>query len=101
MRLLVWRFSMRNSARIASLFLTLLSLGSISLGCTRKKLEAKFALQVQLASEPVSLDPSLAEDGASMRVLANVMDGLLCHDGQGKLRNCLAQSFQVSPDGKR
>src|SRR4051812_2468829 len=34
-------------------------------------------LRVQLSTEPVSLDPSLAEDGASIRILANTWRGLL------------------------
>src|SRR3954469_10736610 len=33
-------------------------------------------LRVQLSTEPVSLDPSLAEDGASIRILANTWRGL-------------------------
>ncbi len=101
LRLLVCRLHMRNTPRktvgFALLALVLLP------ACTRKGpgADAKFALQVQMANEPVTLDPSLAEDGISMKILANVMDGLMCHDGQGKLRACLAQSFKISPDGKR
>src|SRR5687767_7230598 len=48
-------------------------------------------LRVQLATEPVSLDPTLAEDGASIRVLANAWSGL----------DQLARKIDVSSDGLR
>ena len=53
-------------------------------------------ITVQLSSEPVSLDPSFAEDGMSLRVLYNTMDGLFGYDGTGKLESRLAESYEVS-----
>ncbi len=72
-------------------------------GCTRQnRVETGSAtIQVQLWNDPVTLDPSMAEDVVSMRVLNNTMDGLLGYDGEGKVQNLLAESFTVSPDGKR
>jgi oligopeptide transport system substrate-binding protein len=58
-------------------------------------------IQVQLTSEPVSLDPALAEDGISMQVLGNVMDGLVGHDADGSVRPWLARSWSRSADGLR
>lgn len=58
-------------------------------------------LHVQLSGEPVSLDPVLSEDGLSMQVLGNTMDGLVGYDGSGRLQLRLAQSYQVSKDRKR
>lgn len=56
-------------------------------------------ITIQLTGEPVSLDPSLAEDGLSLRVLSNLMDGLVGFDSEGKLRNLLAESYRISEDG--
>ncbi len=58
-------------------------------------------IQVQLPTEPVNLDPAQAEDGVSFRILQNTMDGLFGYDGAGKLEKRLADSYQVSNDGKR
>ena len=49
----------------------------------------------------MTLDPALAEDGASLRVLCNTMEGLVGYDGSGRLQNFLAEASTVSPDGKR
>jgi oligopeptide transport system substrate-binding protein len=56
---------------------------------------------VQLQAEPVTLDPALAEDGTSLLVLSNVMDGLVGHDSRGKLEPRLAESFQISDKGRK
>ena len=58
-------------------------------------------LQVHLSSEPVSLDPSLAEDGVSLRVINNTMDGLVGYDGAGHFQKRLAESYEISPDKKK
>jgi oligopeptide transport system substrate-binding protein len=70
------------------------------LACFSVTGKAAEPLRVQLSSEPVSLDPARAEDGVSLRILGNVMEGLVGYDGQGKLVNRLAASFTVSRDGK-
>lgn len=72
--------------------------------CEKKResgAESASTLRVHLSGEPVSLDPALAEDGLSLKVLGNLLDGLVGYDGAGKLQNRLAESVAVSPDGKR
>ncbi len=64
-------------------------------------IDSKTALQVQLQNEPVSLDPAVAEDGVSLRVLANLMDGLYCFDGAGDLQPCLAEGVEISEDRRK
>lgn len=61
----------------------------------------KGVLRVQLTADPVTLDPSFAEDGIALRILHNSMDGLVGYDGEGKLQFRLAESVQLSPDKKR
>ncbi|HTL10995.1 MAG TPA: peptide ABC transporter substrate-binding protein [Bdellovibrionota bacterium] len=58
-------------------------------------------LVVQLSGDPVTLDPSRAEDGHALRILANTMDGLVGYDESGTLQLLLAESYRFSPDGKR
>ena len=57
-------------------------------------------LRIQVSADPVSLDPSLAEDGISLRILMNTMDGLVGYDPQGNLELRLAESYRFSKDGK-
>lgn len=76
--------------------LSSVALAGMLAGCPQKSDDS--TLRIQLTAEPVSLDPSLAEDGISMRVLANLMDGLVGYDEQGKLENRLAESHHVSMD---
>lgn len=68
--------------------------------CTGKP-PAPDALRVHLHGEPVSLDPALAEDGLSLKVLSQVMEGLVGYDGEGKLQPRLAESYSISQDGRR
>ncbi len=72
--------------------------------CTRRgfgpgSAKAPSVLSLQLSSEPVSLDPSLAEDGVSLRILYNTFEGLVGYDGAGTLHNRMADSYQVSKGG--
>lgn len=53
---------------------------------------------VQLSSDPVSLNPFQAEDGGAVRILNNVMDGLMGYDASGRLVHRLAESHSVSED---
>jgi len=82
----------------------ILTQAALSLQCSRTADVSdarKARLTVQIATEPVSLDPAMAEDGAALRILGNLMDGLVGYDGAGQLIPLLAESYQLSPDGKR
>jgi oligopeptide transport system substrate-binding protein len=80
-------------------FALALGLAVVSAACTGNRPPAG-ALRVQLPGDPISLDPARAEDGISLRVLGNVMEGLVGYDGGGKLQPRLAESWTLSPDGK-
>ena len=58
-------------------------------------------VRITLSNEPASLDPSLAEDGTALRILANTSDGLMGYDSQGKLEPRLAVAVRVSPDHRQ
>src|SRR5687768_1345738 len=83
------------------LALGILGSASVFVACSRDLPSSKSALRVQLPYEPISLDPSLAEDGVSLQVLNNIWDGLVGYDARGQLQNRLAESYQVSQDGKK
>lgn len=82
-----------------AIFIMALGLGAVSCKNSPSRPNPK-ELQVQLSGEPASLDPSLAEEGLSFKILINMMDGLLGYDGGGKLTNRLAESYEISKDRK-
>lgn len=69
--------------------------------CVRKvaKLDSG-RITVDSNSEPVTLDPSRVEDGLGIRLVANIMDGLMGFNSQGVLVQRLAESIEVSKDLK-
>ncbi len=67
--------------------------------CTRST--AVTPLRIQLWGEPVSLDPALAEDLLSLHLLENITESLVGYDGAGQLQDRLAESHEVSADGKK
>lgn len=73
------------------------------LGCQNRGTapSGKTALQVQLVSAPLTLDPIRFQPGPAFQVLVNVMDGLVGVDSQGLIQPRLASGYQVSEGGKR
>ena len=57
-------------------------------------------LSVMLGSNVVSLDSAQATDAASFEVIADCIDGLMQLDSEGKAIPALAESYDVSADGK-
>ena len=57
-------------------------------------------LSVMLGSNVVSLDSAQATDSASFEVIADCIDGLMQLDSAGKPIPALAESYEISPDGK-
>jgi len=69
-------------------------------GCNRASSPTPPArLRIQFGTEPVSLDPALAEDGISLHLLSNVMEGLVGYTAKGSIENRLAENYTQSPDG--
>ena len=57
-------------------------------------------LKVMLGSNVVSLDTAQATDVVSFEMIANCIDGLMQLDSNGKAIPAIAESFDVSEDGK-
>ncbi|MCM2278836.1 MAG: peptide ABC transporter substrate-binding protein [Oligoflexia bacterium] len=86
----------------ALIFGSLAASSGFGLGCSRRSdSPGNAALHVHLTGEPVTLDPALAEDGLSIRILGNVMEGLMGYDASGKLVARLAESHEVQAAGMR
>lgn len=68
--------------------------------CSRPNPVLSHRIEIQIPSDPVSLDPAYAEDGVSVRILSNVMEGLYAYDQKGELVPALAESSQLDSDQK-
>ncbi|MEQ9619964.1 MAG: peptide ABC transporter substrate-binding protein [Deltaproteobacteria bacterium] len=60
----------------------------------------KDTLNINIGNEPPTLDPSRATDTTSYTVLNNLMEGLTQFDEEFKPRPALAESWEMSDDGK-
>ncbi len=57
-------------------------------------------LNVMVEVEVSSLDPQVATDGTSFEVIADYTDGLMQMDADGKAVPAIAESYELSEDGK-
>ena len=82
--------------------LTLLMICALVLvtGCGGGSDNSAGKLSVILGSNVVSLDSAKCTDSASFEVIADCIDGLMQLDADGKPIPALAESFDVSEDGK-
>ncbi len=83
------------------LMVALLLVTMIFTGCGETdSVSSNGKLSVMLGSNVVSLDSSQATDSASFEVIADCIDGLMQLDSSGKPIPAIAESFEVSEDGK-
>ncbi len=78
----------------------LLLMTMIFTGCGGSDSAGDSKLSVMLGSNVVSLDTAQATDSASFEVIADCIDGLMQLDAEGKAIPALAESCDVSADGK-
>jgi len=71
------------------------------LGCQARNKIPDDILRYDLETEPPSLDLSIATDDASIKVLNNIMEGLTRYDKNLNAVPAVAESWEVSPDGKK
>ncbi|MGE0614006.1 MAG: peptide ABC transporter substrate-binding protein [Bacteriovoracia bacterium] len=96
-----WREKLFQNSLVTAALVIALGVALLVTGCERSRPASPTTLRVQLSSEAVSLDPSLAEDGLSLKIISNIMDGLVGYDGAGKLVPRLAESYDVLEGGRR
>jgi len=75
-----------------------------TLSCNNNPKEVNIAekdtLNINIGAEPPSLDGSLATDSTSYTILNNIMDGLTKFSHAHKPEPALAESWEISEDGK-
>ena len=57
-------------------------------------------LNIMLETEVQSLDPQIATDGTSFEVIADYTDGLMQMDADGAAVPAIAETYEISEDGK-
>ena len=77
----------------------------VSCGCGNKAPDAedlsrKDTLNINIGTEPPTLDWSLATDVTSFTIIENIMDGLAAFDEKYEPVPALARSWEVSEDGR-
>ncbi len=81
------------------LMLALVCMVFFAAGCGNRT--ADDSLKVMMGSNVVSLDSGRMTDAASFELLAHCVDGLLQLDEKGNAVPAIAESFEVSADGKK
>src|SRR5215208_7810064 len=74
--------------------------GNDNQGAQQGQQGAKQEITINWGAEPPSLDPGLATDTTSSNILLNIMDPLVRLDENLKPTPNLAESWDVSPNGK-
>ena len=82
------------------LMLTLFIFALFVTGCGGNNSASDNSLKVMLGSNVVSLDAAQATDNVSFELIANCIDGLIQLDKNGKPIPAVAESYEVSADGK-
>ncbi len=80
--------------------LLFISCGSGNKPPTAADISRKDTLNINIGTEPPTLDWSLATDVTSFTIIENIMDGLAAFDKKYEPVPALAQSWRVSEDGR-
>lgn len=87
---------------VAVLWIAMLAMLCLA-GCGRRQAEApatQNVLRYALTSEPTTFDPALVRDGPTIDLLFQVFEGLVQWDENNRLQPNLAESWEVSEDGR-
>lgn len=91
---------MKNMKLILILLASLLFVHSCSDNDNTVDIDSKDTLNINIGSEPPSLDWSRATDSTSFTILNNIMDGLTRFSPEHKPEPALAKSWEMCEDGK-
>ena len=81
-------------------FLLVISCGSGNKAPDAVDISRKDTLNINIGTEPPTLDWSLATDVTSFTIIENIMDGLAAFDEKYEPAPALARSWRVSEDGR-
>lgn len=68
--------------------------------CSKEVKKSQAEITLNISGEPGSLDPRKARDLISIDITLNLFEGLTRINKEGQPQLALAESYQVSPDGK-
>ncbi len=93
---------MKTLRTFLSVFCVLLfvSCGSGNKAPDAADISRKDTLNINIGTEPPTLDWSLATDGTSFTIINNIMDGLAAFDEKYEPVPALARSWRISEDGR-
>ncbi len=82
--------------RVLSIFILLLILLTVS-SCRFSDVDN--IIRYDIGSEPITLDPQAAYDGASELILSHVLEGLVTKNQSGEIIGACAKDFSATADG--
>jgi len=90
---------MKSFLRLFQVSIVLIA--GVALGCSQSSRlwEGERPVRIQIPTDPVTLDPTLAEDGLSLRLLSNSMEGLMRSDAEGNIVPGLASEIDLNREG--
>ncbi|MGF0522230.1 ABC transporter substrate-binding protein [Agrobacterium pusense] len=98
------RTYLSQAAKLSRRTVLALALGTalfLPLSIAEAEAAAKTALTLGMTVEPTGLDPTIAAPVAIGQVTwQNIFEGLVTIDSKGKVKPQLAESWEISPDGK-
>ena len=87
--------------RVKRIFLLVGGLCLLTIACQRAPSSSPATLIFARGADTQKLDPADIDDGESVKVLANICEGLVrFKTGTAEIEPCLATSWTVSPDGR-
>src|SRR5258706_2867173 len=92
-------FSIRVYLRLfAAILFTVMAVG----GCGRHSGGGNGAavLRYPISLEPLSLDPAVLNETPTIEMLQNIFEGLVTFDAENRVVPCLAEKWEISPDGQ-
>lgn len=91
---------MKNLPGVASALLCAAAVLLAGPGCRVEEEELRREIRLAIQSEPPTLDPSLATDNVSHKVLVNLFEGLTEYDDHLNPVPAAAESWEISDDGR-
>ena len=95
-----YEYCMKKTGKKFCLFLLILSLIFSTSACRKDTPHPEEEIiSFTLSSDPLTLDPQIADDYSSYMLIANLFEGLVRTDADGSIKSGMAESWDISDDG--